>query len=216
MVLPNKIGVGKKITAHRLNSMLDGIRQNKNALTGIGGSKNKSFVSGESAICVKVVNKTGSDLNARSVIGLGDQAYIEDDNDILFNRVLRAEFPSDAYKGRWAVLESDLPANAIGNAFIAGAFAVKLYVENDDHEYAELMTGETICLTTSDSGVAQILWKESSSGTCWGIVRLGGQSSEYILYEATTDSEGGTIQAKRVDVNGDVVGEPVTLTVLET
>lgn len=61
----------------------------------------------------------------------------------------------------------------IGPAILSGITQAYIDVTDEDHAYADVKDGDSTQLASGDSGAAQILWKESGTGTKRAIIRLG-------------------------------------------
>jgi len=70
-----------------------------------------------------------------------------------------------------------IAASGIGRAAVAGVVAVRLEVVDAGHEFAGPNNGSTTGLKSGSDGPTEILWKESGTGTKWGLVRFGGPAS---------------------------------------
>ena len=70
-----------------------------------------------------------------------------------------------------------IAASGIGRAAVAGVVAVRLEVVDAGHEFAGPKDGSTTGLKSGSDGPTEILWKESGTGTKWGLVRFGGPAS---------------------------------------
>jgi hypothetical protein len=115
------------------------------------------------------------DLDRFCAVGLGAPVVSPWDNLTEFreNAALAATIPdADTDAGRFAILLEAIPEDGFGRAMLAGVAPVQLEVVDEDHAFADVTDGIAWKLTTADAGGAQILWKESGTGTKWGLVRL--------------------------------------------
>lgn len=154
------------------------------------------FTSGPVEVLVK--NNTGSALSSSfSVVALGDVVINRTDGEQAFNRQHLFEGDTPASSSRIAIVQEPLSADAIGRAVVAGITTVKLNVVDSAHTHAGPTT-VTTDLTTANSGPAEILWKESGTGSKWAkVLLLGGQSSA----AASPSYEGYTLQTA-IDISG--------------
>jgi hypothetical protein len=156
---------------------------------------------------VTVRNDTGADLDRYAVVGLGDPIIDNSENLAEFQgRVtFQGETPDiDLHVGKFAVLIEPLPDGKIGLAIAAGVCQVLLTVSAADDRYADIEDAETGHLTSGGSGSAQILWKETGTGSGkWAIVRLGTPAAESNIAWAK-------VQAGHVNFNA-ITGDPVRL-----
>lgn len=128
------------------------------------------FTSGPVEVLVK--NNTGSALSSSfSVVALGDVVINRTDGEQAFNRQHLFEGDTPASSSRIAIVQEPLSADAIGRAVVAGITTVKLNVVDAAHTHAGPTT-VTTDLTTANSGPAEILWKESGTGSKWAKVLL--------------------------------------------
>jgi len=114
------------------------------------------------------------------------------------------------YRGRFVVLLEPLAAGAIGLGVVAGVCPVKVYVNDENHQFADVQNDTCGYLWSGASGAAQILWKESGTGQKWAIVRLGGgRLAPEVLFGRPTSafSSGATITLDPCDIHGTDSGE---------
>ncbi len=126
------------------------------------------------ASVVWIKNTTGGALNRFYVVGLGGPVFTPSDesffNEIGFDGVTPA---TASHVGLFAVLLEPLASGAIGLGMVSGVAPVQLNVIDADHEFADVKDGDATVLETGDTGMAQILYKESGTGTKWALVRIG-------------------------------------------
>lgn len=154
---------------------------------------------------VFIKNTTGAALDhEHAVVALGNLAILPANRSaIVFDRpVFSGVTPADGYAGKFGILAGPAKANEVVRAVVSGACWVRLLVEDEDHEFADIEIGETGYLKSAAAGGAMILWKddESSSSsdgsssdgdsTVWAIVRLSnGGGSDQSLYEGILAEE---------------------------
>lgn len=78
-----------------------------------------------------------------------------------------------AHLGKFVVTIEAIPNTGYGLAVASGVVAVQLDVLDADHRYADVKNSDATMLQTRAMGAARILWKESGTGTKWGIVNIG-------------------------------------------
>lgn len=141
----------------------------------------------DSGLCY-VLNNSGSNLDRFAILGIGDPVTLPATNVDTFANAIRikGETPSDPeHVGKFIVLQETAPIGAVAIGLVSGISIVKLNVSDEDDEFAEIDDGETDELKTGATGSAQILWKESGTGSGkWAIVRLG-QPTESDHFTAT-------------------------------
>ena len=128
---------------------------------------------------VLVKNNSGSAQNRFAVLGLDVPLILPSDDATQFaNEVMMsAVAPTASHVGKFCVLQEPLAAGAMGRALVAGITPVSLNVAASGDAFAELSSGVTATLATGPTGSAQILWKESGTGTKWGTVLLRGSAA---------------------------------------
>jgi hypothetical protein len=132
------------------------------------------------AITVRVKNASGGDIARFGVLGIDQPLFTPSANEEEFkNRVvLQCSTPNIAnHTGKFVIAAAPIADGQIASAFIAGVCVAKVEITSEDDAYADVKDSVAE-LKTGASGLAQILWKESGTGTGkWAIVRLGGSSS---------------------------------------
>lgn len=133
-----------------------------------------------SAWIVPVVNDTGGDLGRNSVVCLSAPAVLPSDSvpGFLGRPAFRATAGPGACTTRFGVTLDAIPAGRAGRAYAAGVFPVRVDVSDAGHACAVAGSSST-ALASTDSGPAQILWRELADepygglGEQWAIVRRG-------------------------------------------
>lgn len=171
-----KLSAGEKlktIPREAYNAMVDAATAEKKRRRGVTGSGGEQSL--HSGICY-VQNATGDDLDRFSVVGIGDPVVDPSDDEDIFAGSIRltGDTPADPdHVGKFAILLRPAPDGDTALALVSGITHVKLNVSDEDDEFAEIDDGETDELKTGATGSAQILWKESGTGSGkWAIVRL--------------------------------------------
>jgi hypothetical protein len=134
----------------------------------------------EAVVTVRVKNTSVSDVARFGVLGIDQPLFTPTANIEEFkNRVvLQCSSPSVAsHTGKFVIAAEPIASGQIGTAFITGVCVAKVEITSANDVYADVKASAAE-LKTGSSGLAQILWKESGTGTGkWAIVRLGGGSS---------------------------------------
>jgi len=136
---------------------------------------------------IYVQNNTGSDLDRFSVVGLDVPIVLHSDDADKFLEVpaFSGVTPTVAsHKNKFAVLTQPASMTSVAVGVAAGVVMVQLNVLDAGHTWADVDDTHTADLKTSASPAgAQILWKESGTGTgIWSIIRIGGGSGESTLW----------------------------------
>jgi len=201
-----KVLSGEKlqIPASTYNAFVDAAQANiaqKNFLT-------ESNKNGESRKVI-VQNNSGGNLDKFEILGIDSPIVDPDDNETDFqNRItLIGVTPedgsggsgSDDHRGKFIVLQEPIPDGDIGRGIISGETIVKINVEDEDHKYADVTDATSTYLTSSNSGSARILWKESGTGVVWAYVRLGFPQ----IYNMHADDASSAYTIDRTDEDDD-------------
>lgn len=110
--------------------------------------------------------------------------------------------------GRFAILQQPLKPGYLGVAQVSGVALCKLDVVYETHVYADVKDGNADELKTGEVGAAEILWKQSGTGSGkWALVRLGNFVAPPLVGRLTTDSDAGSpLTVEIVDVYNNVTG----------
>lgn len=160
----------KQLSASRMNNLVNQV-QNLSATQDTGGR------------VIYVRNDTGSALPIFSVLGVGDiireptANYTGFIGDVFFKGVTPNE---DDHTGKFCVIQRPALSGASVPAILTGTSQVKIDVQDEDDEYAEISDGETGYLESASAGTAQILWKEPGTGEVWALVRFPFRRAEWI------------------------------------
>ena len=119
---------------------------------------------------VRIQNRTGLDLEAGSVLGLGGLAMDAGEGREAFQSVFAGVVPGASHRGRFAILLSPLAKERVGLAAVRDVAVTRVLVPpgGENCLYADIAKGETGYLEASSAGAATILWRE---GTGTGIQR---------------------------------------------
>ena len=144
-----------------------------------------------SPVVVLVKNATGGHLPRYSVLGInGPVADPQSQPDRFRNQiVLVGVAPTSSHCGRFVILKDDLAPGFVGEAVIAGACLAKINVPQggDDLQFANIAPGNTASLEAKVIGGARILWRESGTGTKWGVVRLADVPQAIVHFQLLGD-----------------------------
>jgi len=189
-----KVTAGSPLTipAAAYNAFIDAARdhQARQCDQGVPGQA----VPRESGI-VLIKNTTESDLDRFAILGIDSPIFTPTDNEQEFkNRVaLKGVAPTLAdHEGRFAILLEPVKTGGIGLAGVQGVFPVKVDVQDEDHDFADVDDGECGHLASGRCGAAQILWKESGTGEKWAVVRIGLPHRDGFWARLTAEAAGGS------------------------
>lgn len=125
---------------------------------------------------VEVRNDTGSDVDRFGVLGIDDVAIDPSTNlDEFQARIyLIGVTPSlSSHKGKFVVCRDAIPDGETGKAWISGVCPAYVNINDADDTSCDVKDGDATQLDSSPgTGSAQILWKESGTGSKWAIIRF--------------------------------------------
>lgn len=159
-----------KIPAQTWNSAIDRAKAYRRSGGAIGGGSTP-----RSGWIVPVRNDTGADVGTRAVLGIGGPIFLPSDSLDAFKQgvTFRGVTPEASHADRFVVTLGPIPAGQVGRAFVAGVYQVQVNVLDESHTCAHAVEDDVEKLE-SGSGPAQIIWKESGTGTKWALVRRVG------------------------------------------
>lgn len=202
-----RTGDALDIPAETFNTFIDSARdflqrQSDLRRSGARNSRNSGII--------LVKNVSGSDRERFHILGLKDTIILPADNEDEFkNKIaLTGETPSTStHAGKFAILLEPLKNNSIGLAMVSGVSQVRLSVTSETDTCADLSDGNAALLKTASTGPAQILWKETGTGTKWGVVRFpfatGGGSAIQLVQVKSVSSSTGTVKVAAVTLQPD-------------
>jgi len=152
-----------------------------------GGEGFTPTPSNEPASIVHIKNDSGSDLTRFSALAITDVFPDPDDNENSFANgpLLTGDTPTaSTAPGNFCVMLEPAKDGVVVPAAIAGVTVVKLNVVTATDTTCGV--GTTSVLQSGKQG-AQILWKQTGTGTKWAIIRLGATAGGFdeILCELT-------------------------------
>jgi hypothetical protein len=151
---------------------------------------------------VSVHNGTGDDLPRFSVLGITGFLISPADNLSNFKNspCLRGGVPIATDLERFVILQQPCRQDAIADGLLLGLSPVQIDVIDETDDYADLIVGDTAKLRSQPYGSAWIAYKESGTGTKWGLVVHGVQGSQFALGKTNTAVAKGTGATNNVDV----------------
>ena len=159
-----------------------------------------------------IKNSTGEDRSQCEILGIGGVEVLPADDFAEFHSrsVFTGEIPTTAShaNGRFAILAEPIADGEYGRAYINNIAVVQINVTDEAHCFADIADGVTANLESTTSGPCVILWKETGTGTKWGIVRFSGGGGTRLAYCKVASGTGSTI-ACYLDM--DLTGEVVTV-----
>jgi hypothetical protein len=151
---------------------------------------------------ISIRNDTGSELPRFSILGITGFLITPDDNLQQFkNRpVLKGDAPAATDLERFVITQEPCRADGVCLAMLLGMTAVQIDVVDETDDYADITTGNFQRLQSQPYGSAWIVYKESGTGTKWGLVVHGVQGSQFVLGKtnaAHAKGASGTINVYR-------------------
>ncbi|NCA67835.1 MAG: hypothetical protein EOM87_07220 [Clostridia bacterium] len=200
-----------KIPASTYNAFIDAAQAVKDKSNFLS-STNKNSDSRK----VIVQNNSGGNLDKFEILGISAPYVTPTDNETDFqNRITIVGITPDIddHKGKFIVLQEPIPNGKIGRGIISGETIVKINVVDEDHKYADVTDATSTYLTSSDSGSARILWKESGTGVVWAYVRIGNNVSILFGTVASPPSSGeAEVTLQKVNDDGSKTSLDITIT----
>lgn len=139
------------------------------------GGRGDGFQATQQATVVLLHNTSGSAVGRHGVLSVVGPLLTptQNLNEFESSVKLAGYTPSSGTPGKFAITLEPIASGAIGRAVIAGVAIVQVEVTDSTHTRADT-TSVTTKLTSSLTGSAEILWRETgSTGLKWAIVRLG-------------------------------------------
>ena len=152
------------IPAETFNTFVDAARDFQSRTQNRQATTSTEF---RQAGIVLVKNGCGHDLQRFEVLAIDRPLFLPDQNLWSFLdrvSVVGVTPNEDKHLGKFVVLLEPLREGMIGRAVISGVCPVRLNVQEEEHEWADIEDGETDSLKTDDAGSAFILWKEPPGG----------------------------------------------------
>ncbi len=212
-----KPGDPLRITAKAWNEFVDAAEFVKSLRHGLANAGGRALTDQD---VVLLKNASGGDLDRFGVLSITSVVYTPTDNpDGFKNRpVLSGVTPTADMAGDFAVALTPIPDGEIGPAVASGITVAQLNVISADHEYADTATGVGATLRTCDTGRAQIIWRESGTGSKWAVVRLGieppaglwGKAAAIWQNDATATGNGCYVNVNPCKRDGTSVDSGVT------
>ncbi len=136
---------------------------------------------------INILNNTGDDLDAFTVVALGDPVIDPDTENLQSFQggpILEGNapvLPDDL--GRFAILPAPLAADAIGTGIVAGVAVVQVDDGDGSTDFADVDDDVTDNLVGNSGGTAKILWRAEGTGPQWAVVRFGGGGESKGVYQ---------------------------------
>jgi hypothetical protein len=153
------------------------------------------MAAGQNGNLIVVKNNSGADRDRFQILGIDSVVISPTDNLQQFqNRpaIVGVTPNVNDHRGKFMILAEPIKSGQLGLAWIAGVCPVQVYFLSENHRYADVGGGGSSCLSSGDSGVAQILWSASTSGVSWALVRLGAGGGQGTVFPVQLEQTGGS------------------------
>jgi hypothetical protein len=121
-----------------------------------------------------IVNATESYLDKFSILAIGGLAFDPTNQPEEFQDKIVFTGTSPAAGNSFAIITEPAEPSQIVKAKVSGETQVKIDITDESHTCADVKDGDSTQLQSVESGPAQIIWKETGTGTKWAVVRFGG------------------------------------------
>ncbi len=181
------------------NDMLDVVSAFKGGGLGSLGALKSLAVPGG---IIPIRNDTGEALSRFSVLGISGFMISPSNNLQQFkNRpCLTGDTPVATDLERFVIVQQPCRIGGICDGMLVGVTPVQIDVVDDTDDYADLITADSTKLRSQPYGNAWIAYKESGTGTKWGLVVMGVQGSQFVLGKSNTAIAKGSGATDNVDV----------------
>lgn len=160
---------------------------------------------------IQVKNASGGDLPAFGILGIDAPVYTPTDSVNMFalKTALRGITPTSSHVSKFVVAMGPIGSNAAGDCVLSGFAICKIDVTDASHTRADVKASDNTKLASGSVGAAQIVWRETGTGTKWAIIRLGGEVPLNRLVKTTVTHSPGSTQNVNV-WKGSVGSETVS------
>ena len=134
---------------------------------------------------VQIRNESGGALARFDILGISGVVPVYADNNDAFKAgpALTGATPDiDDHAGKFVVLLAPCADDEFAQAMIMGTTVCRVNVTDAKHDYADIKDASATELYSGLGGSAQILWKESGTGTKLAYVRLGASGGSRIIH----------------------------------
>jgi len=162
-------------------------------------------------------NRTGEDLTVPfSVLGVGDSELTDEDcgGSVFRSRTyVRGETPAlETYWRKFAIVIDPLEEDEAGQAIMRGESPVKIKLDDEDHQYANVEDDETGYLRSASRGIARIIWRSTETdddGNYWAVIRFPEADEGLIVGENTTAETIPNAAFAEVDAMAGTAQDPI-------
>jgi len=188
-----KPGDPLRIAATTFNTMIDAARAYRDRQHDTQAQTTEPLP-GADVMLVKWMVGTG-DCPRCGIIGPGDFVFSPSDNLEGFRNqpIIEGWAPNGSIVGPFLIALEPIAYHRIGRAVVSGLAVCQIEVTDTEHYYADVIGSDFTKLTSKDIGSAEIICRESGTGTKWAVVRLG---TGYRFYHSSGSHVGKVLQIK--------------------
>jgi len=193
------------IPAPTYNDMVEAAKADRARKLSASGGRSEYMPPDTDVILVQ--NDSGADRERFDILGIDDVVITPTENAEEFkSRVALSgiEPVPNTHLGRFVVLLEPIADGKLGRACISGVCPCQIDVIDAGHKYADINpdSGDRFRAASRQFGGAEILWKESGTGTKWAVLRLGSTTLFRRFELKTALAIGGTATAHPLDWSG--------------
>jgi hypothetical protein len=172
-----------KLSAGDYNALVDMARNYYSKQLSLTSDASPLF---SSNVEVTVLNDTSSDFDIFNVVGIKDILITPTTalDEFKYNYAFKVEVPNNGQStsylfkhtsGKFGITQEPIPQGKLGRVVIGGITVCKVNINaNEDWFFrADIKTADATQLQSYGGGSAQILWKETGTGSKWAVVSLG-------------------------------------------
>ena len=201
MICPDlrKVGRGEplEVPASAYNAFVDAAKAHRAEQLTVG----RKTLRDQTLNLVMIRNDSGGAVGQYGILVVDEPVLLPSVNETIFKNELALSCiepieSGPSGQGRFVVLVEPLADEAVGLAAVSGVVQVKIDIVDEDHEFADIIGGETGYLESAETGSAQILWSAPGSGVKWCVVRLSNPAPAAAVgvpAGVTTDYAGNTV-----------------------
>jgi hypothetical protein len=161
---------------------------------------------------VLVKNNTGSELSPLAIVAPSSPIILPSENATEFT--VRSGWnvaaPTSSDFGKFFILAESIPSGEVGLAWSGGIVPCKIQVDHASMPRADVDASSSLKLLANYHGSAQILWKESGTGSSlWAVVRMGQPVNVSVAGKANADVEPDSTGAMSVWASGSDTGHDI-------
>lgn len=121
-----------------------------------------------------VQNNSGQLINEFEVLGIEGIINDMSDEEVFLNSdlIYNGKIPNDDQDEIFCIAQEPIGTDEIGLAILTGVSKCRISIEDSEHVFAGIASGNKEYLKSSNDGSAKILWADDSAGPTNGVVLL--------------------------------------------